>query len=195
MVERAVLLGNSTGSQVALLSDHAYPDRIDRAIVVSPAGGPPNQPLYRGLPQLARDGVRESPRLLPVAVPDYLRFGPRSLLRVFKEMNRYPTAERALGLDLPMLVVAGARDLLDCRERLRELLEEKRNLTLVVHDRASHAINFSHPQALANVVRAWLEDQPIVVEGAEPAEVVVLDRTSVAPDDEHAVPPDAQALD
>src|SRR5688572_14931575 len=96
IVERAVLPGNSTGSQVALLSDHAYPDRIDPAILVAPAAGPPNQPLYRGLSQLARDGVQGSPRLLPMPVPNCLRFGPRTLLRVVKEMNRYPTTKRAL---------------------------------------------------------------------------------------------------
>jgi pimeloyl-ACP methyl ester carboxylesterase len=188
-VERAVLLGNSMGCLIAIEFAHAYPDRIDRAILVSPAGGPHNQPLYRGLPQLARDGLRETPRMLPVAVPDYVRFGPLSSLRLFKAMTHYPTVERALGLDLPMLAVAGARDPLVSKERLRELVATRPNLTLVIHDRAAHAINFSHPQALASVVRAWLEGRPIVVEGAEPGEVAVLGQASAGPDGEHADPP------
>ena len=74
-------------------------------------------------------------------------------------MTRYPTAEPALGLDLRAA---------DARRRWRSRpaglqraaaassLKRKPNLTLVVHHRAAHAINFSHPQALATVVRAWL---------------------------------------
>ena len=74
-IERATLVGNSMGCPV--ISEFAchYPDRIDRAILVSPAGGLYNQPLQRAMTQLARDGVREPTRLMPVAVPDYLRFG------------------------------------------------------------------------------------------------------------------------
>lgn len=192
-VERAVLLGNSMGCLIAVEFAHAFPDRIERAILVSPAGGPHNQPIYRGLPQLARDGLRETPRMLPVAAPDYLRFGLVNSLRLFHAMTRYPTVERALGLELPMLVVVGVRDPLISKERMRALLERKPNLTLVFHNNAAHAINFSHAEALAGVVRAWLEGQPIVVPGAEPGEVTVVDRTGVGLDDEHAAPPFAEA--
>jgi pimeloyl-ACP methyl ester carboxylesterase len=188
-VERAVLLGNSMGCLIAIEFAHAYPDRIDRAILVSPAGGPHNQPLYRGLPQLALDGLREAPRMLPVALPDYLRFGPISSLRLFKAMTTYPTVERALELDLPTLVVAGARDPLVSKERLRQLVEGRPNLTLVIHDRAAHAINFSHPRALASVVRAWLEDRPILFEGADPSEVAVLGQAGTAVAEPAASPP------
>ena len=40
-------------------SPTSYPDRLDRAVLVSPAGGLHNQPLQRAIRQLARDGVRE----------------------------------------------------------------------------------------------------------------------------------------
>jgi pimeloyl-ACP methyl ester carboxylesterase len=173
-VERAVLLGNSMGCLITIEVAHSHPDRIDRAILVSPAGGPHNQPIYRGLPQLAHDGLRETPRMLPIAVPDYVRFGPVSSLRLFHAMTRYPTIERALALELPTLVVVGVRDPLISKERMQQLAEQNPNLTLVFHNGAAHAINFSHPQALAGVVRSWLEGQPIVAEEAEPGEVVVV---------------------
>jgi pimeloyl-ACP methyl ester carboxylesterase len=193
-VQRAVLLGNSMGCLIAVEFAHAYPERIERAILVSPAGGPHNQPLYRGLPQLAQDGLRETPRMLPVAVPDYLRFGPVSSLRLFRAMTRYPTVERALSLELPMLAVVGVRDPLVSKERMRQWLERKPNLTLVFHNRAAHAINFSHAEALAAVVRAWLEDQPIVVEGAELGEVAVLGQAAAVPEEVVLAPaPEASA--
>jgi len=177
-VERAVLLGNSMGCLVTVEFAHAYPDRIESAILVSPAGGPHNQPIYRGLPQLGRDSLLETPRIIPIAVPDYIRFGPFSSMRLFHAMTQYPTIDRVLTLDLPILVVAGARDPLVSKERLKELVAEKPGITLVIHNQAAHAINFSHPKALACVVRSWLDDRPIVVEGAEPGEVVVLGQSA-----------------
>ncbi len=44
--------------------------------------------------QLAQDGARETPRMARVAVPDYLRFGPVSALRLFHQLTRFPSLER-----------------------------------------------------------------------------------------------------
>ena len=33
---------------------------------------------------------------------------------------------------------------------------------------AAHAINYSHPEQLANVVRSWMADQPIVDDPTAP---------------------------
>ena len=188
-VERAILLGNSMGCLIAIEAAHAYPERVERLILVSPAGGPHNQPLYRGFPQLARDGLREKPRMLPVAVPDYVRFGPFSSLRLFHAMTRYPTVERSLALEIPILIVIGARDPLVSRERLGLLAKTKPNVTLVIHDSAAHAINFSYPKALASVVRAWLDDDPIMVAAAQTGDVVVVRHVRVTRGKDTAPPP------
>ena len=44
--------------------------------------------------------------------------------------------------------------------RIRQL-KEHRTLFVVI-DGAAHAINFSHPGELANVIRLFMSDQPIV---------------------------------
>jgi pimeloyl-ACP methyl ester carboxylesterase len=173
-IEKPILLGNSMGCLISIEFAHAFPDRIERAILVSPAGGPHNQPIYRGLPQLAQDALRETPRMATIAVPDYVRFGMISSLRLFHAMTNYPTVERALELEIPLLVVAGARDPLVSQERLRKFVAMKPQLTLVIHNRAAHAINYSHPQELADIVHTWLEDRPLSVEGAGPDEVVIV---------------------
>jgi len=163
-VERAILVGNSMGCLITLEFANTYPERIERAVLVSPAGGPHNQPIFRGLAQMMRDSVRETPRLYPVAFPDYVRFGPANSMRLFRAMTTYPTVERALTLDLPMLVVVGTRDPLVSRENLQTLVEMRPNMTLVIHDRAAHAINFSHPRELADLILAWPENQLIVLD-------------------------------
>ena len=44
------------GCPVIVELAHRYPERIERAVLVSPAGGLHNQPLRRAMGQLAKDG-------------------------------------------------------------------------------------------------------------------------------------------
>lgn len=159
-IEQAVLLGNSMGCPVSLEVAHASPERVHRLVLVSPAGGVQNQPLARALGQLGRDMFLESPRMFPVAVPDYVRFGPVNGLRLFKEMTRYPSLDRLVHVPVPTLAVLGRRDpLLPSPERVREVAAmAPERLAVAIVDGAAHAVNFSHPAELAAVVEDWLDD-------------------------------------
>jgi pimeloyl-ACP methyl ester carboxylesterase len=159
----ATLVGNSMGCPVICEFARMHPDRIDRAILVSPAGGLFNQPLQRAMVQLARDGVREPTRLMSVAVPDYLRFGVPSTMRLFRALTQFPALERLLALEVPTLVVVGDRDpLMPSPARIKEVAEQYDSLVaLVVIEGAAHAINFSHPGELAHAIRQFMADQTI----------------------------------
>ena len=163
-IERVTLVGNSMGCPVILEFAHHYPERLDRAVLVSPAGGVHNQPLRRAVGQLSRDGVREPPRMVTVAAPDYLRFGVPSTVRMFRALTQYPSLARLLELRIPTLVVLGERDpLMPHHQRVREVAEQTDNHVLVVAiEGAAHAINFSHPGELAHAIRLFMSDQPIV---------------------------------
>nr|WP_223406835.1 alpha/beta hydrolase [Occultella gossypii] len=163
-VRSTTLVGNSMGCPVICEFAHLYPERLDRAVLVSPAGGIQNQPLRRAIGQLTKDGRREPAKMLSVATPDYLRFGVPSTVRLFRALTRYPTLERLLELSLPTLVVLGDRDpLLPGAERIREVAGQTDNHVLVVIiEGAAHAINFSHPGELAHAIRLFMRDEPIV---------------------------------
>ena len=171
-VETATLVGNSMGCPVICEFAYHYPERIDRAILVSPAGGLHNQPLQRAMQQLARDGLREPPALARVATPDYLRFGVPSTVRMFRALTRYPSLDRLLALRIPTLVVMGSRDpLMPGPERVREVAQKTDNHVLaVVIEGAAHAINFSNPGELANVIRLFMADRPIVDDPDSPGD-------------------------
>ena len=109
-VERATFVGNSLGCPIIIEVATRFPERIERAVLVSPAGGPNNQPLGRALWQMAADSVREPVSMVPIAVRDYLRFGVYRSWSLFKAMTRYPTLERVGNLLVPTLVIAGDRD-------------------------------------------------------------------------------------
>jgi len=174
-VHKAHLLGNSMGCLVAVEFAHKYPERIERAILVSPAGGPHNQPLVQGLGQLAIDGLRESPRMFATAVPDYLRFGMVNALRLFHAMSQYPTVDEFVRLRIPILIFVGVRDPLVSKERMKAANELRPNVTLVFHDGAAHAINYSHPDALASIVHAYLDDRPLMTDMPSSQGVVVIE--------------------
>jgi pimeloyl-ACP methyl ester carboxylesterase len=163
-VEKVSLVGNSMGCPVICEFGYLYPHRLERAILVSPAGGINNQPFRRAVRQLSHDGLREPVRLLRVAVPDYLRFGVPSTFRMFRALTQYPALDRLLTLDVPTLAVAGTRDpLMPPPARIREVADQmEHRVVFVAIDGAAHAINFSHPGELANVIRQFMADQPIV---------------------------------
>ncbi|WP_173923458.1 alpha/beta fold hydrolase [Agromyces sp. Marseille-P2726] len=163
-IEKATLVGNSMGCPVICEFAYEFPERVERAVLVSPAGGRFNQPLMGAIAQLARDGGREPSSMVKVATPDYLRFGIYSTFRMFRALTRYPTLERLLELRVPTLVVVGDKDpLMPPPAAVREVAAlAETSVVLVVIEGAAHAINFSHPDELANVIRLFMADRPIV---------------------------------
>ena len=176
-IEKAVFIGNSMGCPISVELADRHTDRVEGVVLVAPAGGINNQPLRRAVKQLAIDGVRESPRMAKVAVPDYLRFGPINTLRLFGEMTRFPALERLLEIPVPTLAVLGNRDpLLPGQERVVEVAKQvPGHVTVVTITGAAHAVNFSHPGELAHVIRSWAAGEEIVDDPEQPGLASVLE--------------------
>ncbi len=164
-VQRATFVGNSLGCPVIVEVASRFPDRIDRAVLVSPAGGPNNIPLLRALRQMAMDGLREPPSMVPIATRDYLRFGVLQSLSLFRAMTRYPTLERLHNLVAPTLVIAGDRDPLVRIERVHVLNVLPHVQAVKVH--GAHALNYSAPDLIAHLVEAHVSGRPLVTAGPE----------------------------
>lgn len=169
---KVVLVGNSMGCPIGLEVAHAAPDRVHRLVMVAPAGGLQNRPLPTALRQLGHDVLRENPRMAGVAGPDYLRFGPLNALRLFSELTQFPSLERLVHTPVPSLAVLGSRDPL--MPPPRRVLEVARmapdHVSVVVILGAAHAINYSHPGELANVISSWLDDREIVDDPGQPGQ-------------------------
>lgn len=175
-LDRVVLVGNSMGCPVSLEVAHAAPDRVDRIVLVSPAGGVHNQGLGRAVRQLAIDGARENRQMARVAVPDYLRFGPVNTFHLFSEMTRFPSLERLLKTPVPTLAVIGSKDpLMPPPTRVREVSRlASDHTTVALIEGAAHAINFSHPGELSHVIASWLDGVEIVDDPDSPGLTRVL---------------------
>ena len=105
-----------------------------------------------------------------VAVPDHLRFGPINALNLFGELTRFPALERLLRTPVPALAVLGHRDpLMPPAHRVKEVKDHAPDhVEVALIEGAAHAINFSHPGELANVISAWLEGRAIVDDPNQP---------------------------
>lgn len=160
---QVTLLGNSMGCPIALEVAHLAPSRVGRLILVSPAGGKHNQPLVRALAQLLQDGPREKLSMFSTLIPDYLRFGPINMLRLFKDMTRFPSLDRLLHVPVPTLAVLGDRDPLmpPPREVHDVAVRASENVMVAVISGAAHSINYSHPGELAHAVGQWLDNEKI----------------------------------
>lgn len=159
-VERACFVGNSLGCPLIVELAASHPERVERAVLVSPAGGPMNQPLGRALGQMALDSYREPVSMLPIAVTDYARFGVLSGFALFRAMTRYPTLDRLHLLDAPTLVIAGTRDPLVHLDRVTVFS----GLTdvSVVSVPGSHALNYSAPELVSELVQAFIDGTELV---------------------------------
>ena len=165
-IDKAVLVGNSMGCPVGLEVAHQAPERVHGLVLVSPAGGVHNQPLRPRARPAGQDGFRESPRMIPVAVPDYVRFGPLNGLRLFRELTLYPSLERLVHTPVPTLAVLGGRDpLMPSPARVREVAR----LRSRAPDRRAHREGRARPElqpprGAGGAIAAWLEDA--LVDGA-----------------------------
>ena len=172
-VERATFVGNSLGCPLICEVAASFPDRIDGAVLVSPAGGPNNLPVPRAVLQMMLDGPREPLALVPIAVRDYLRFGLWRGLQLFRAMTAFPTLERVEYLRVPTLVVAGSRDPLVRVERAHVFAGLPH--VEAVRVPGAHALNFSRPDLIAALIEAHLAGERLQATGGPYGPIELID--------------------
>jgi pimeloyl-ACP methyl ester carboxylesterase len=172
-IARAVLLGNSLGCPIIASIVEQHRDRVEAIVFVSPAGGANNLPIRRGVAQMIGAGLREPVRMFPIALVDYAHYGLMPSIHLLRSMLRYPTLRRLRALVVPMLVVIGSRDPLVSQAAITRRAIELPLVTAAVIDGAAHAINFSHPDQLAHIIRCFLEGRPIEGDPSAKGEVRV----------------------
>jgi pimeloyl-ACP methyl ester carboxylesterase len=177
-VARTYVLGSSFGSTIALAAMRAWPERFPRAIL---QGGLARRPLSRGERFLARIG-----RLLPGSVKNLpLRRKILRLVNEGPFANRSPEvwnyfetcsgrgpiaafAHQALILDRldlrpllpairqPILLVCGDQDRIIGPAFTEVLMNGLPNVGRVILEGCGHVPSYTHPEALAEVVRQFL---------------------------------------
>ena len=157
-LDRAVLIANSLGCQVVVHLAEAHPERVEAAVLQGPTTDPQARSLPVQLGRLMIDAFREPPSLHPLVLRDYLKSGPLRVLRTFRTSMHDPIERRLPRLQVPTLVVRGARDPIVPQrwaEHAAELLPQGH---VVVIPRAAHAVNYSQPHEFVRIIRAFLQE-------------------------------------
>jgi pimeloyl-ACP methyl ester carboxylesterase len=151
-VERAPLVGNSLGCQVAVDLAVRHPARVERLVLIGPTMDPAAPTLRAQAWRLARDIPREALGLNLAEARDYLRMGPRRTLATARLALADPFEEKLPRVEAPALVVRGERDPIAPQawvERVAELLPRGR---VAVVPGAPHAAHWSSAGAVARLV-------------------------------------------
>jgi pimeloyl-ACP methyl ester carboxylesterase len=154
----ALLLANSLGCQVAAELAVRRPELVRALVLIGPTWDPAAPSLPRQFLRLLNGSYREPPSLLPVLAWEYLLWGPARMLAAARSMLRHPVAERLAEVAVPVVVVRGEHDPLCGAAWARLAAAVPRDGRLVVVPGAAHAVHWSHPAAVVEVVEE-LEDE------------------------------------
>lgn len=154
---RVTFVANSFGCQVVADLAARHPERVDRLVFIGPTVDYHWKTVAKQIPRWLIEATRESIRLFPTLIWDYLRFG----LRRFLATARFALAHRFAAL-LPRvraetLVLRGARDAFVSRAWMAQVTTLLPHAIMAEIPDAPHAAHYSDPDAVASVVQSFLE--------------------------------------
>lgn len=155
-LERAALLGNSLGCQVAVDFAVRYPDRIARAILVGPTVDPGGRTTLQQGARLVAVIPWERFSLQLVLARDFLDAGVGQFLGTLRWLLRDRIEDKLPYVQAPTLVVRGSHDWIVPRRWAQSAADCLPTGRLVEVTGAGHALNYSAPRELVRVVRPFL---------------------------------------
>ena len=153
----ATMVANSAGCQVVVdVAAHA-PELLGPVVLTGPTVDPHARTIVRQSVGFLRDVRYERPQLLTVLAGDYVRAGPRRLFATARHLVADSVESKLPLVPTPAVVMRGERDPVVSRDWAVEVSRLLPSGRFVEVPGAGHALNFSAPEALAQVVRQCLD--------------------------------------
>jgi pimeloyl-ACP methyl ester carboxylesterase len=156
----ATLVGNSYGCQVAVELAARRPRLVERLVLIGPSTDPAYRTRRQQISRLLLDAVREPMSLVGVAVSDYVRCGPRVVLKSLADALAHPLEARLPLVVAPALVMRGMRDPLVSAAWAERVASELPAGRLAVVPGAAHAAHYAAPRSVARTIRRFIDEQP-----------------------------------
>jgi pimeloyl-ACP methyl ester carboxylesterase len=156
----ATFVAHSYGCQIAVELAARRPRLVERLVLVGPTTDASYRTRRQQIARVLLDAVREPVSLVPLALLDYLRCGPRAVLTSLAEAIGHPLETRLPVVVAPALVLRGMHDPLvsaGWAERVASALPAGR---LGVVPGVAHAAHYAAPRAVARAVRRFIGEQP-----------------------------------
>ncbi|MCC2315093.1 alpha/beta fold hydrolase [Cellulomonas xiejunii] len=150
---RPTLVGHSMGAQVVTEVAASAPGVASGLVLVGPTTDAAGRSAPRQLLRLARSTVHDSAALQRVLLRSYLECGPRWYLTELRAMLRHHIEVRLPHVDVPVLVVRGARDSVapdDWAQLLAGSVPQGRVVTV---PGGGHAVMYDHASEVSDLVR------------------------------------------
>jgi 2-hydroxy-6-oxonona-2,4-dienedioate hydrolase len=158
----AALIGNSMGCQVIADMALRYPALVARAVLIGPTIDRHGRNVLEQLRRLLAVARYEAPGLLGVQLRDIWSAGLRETLST----ARYAIADRIEAklpvLQMPVLVVSGSHDSIAPPRWAAELAGMLPQGQLHILAGGGHALNYSAPDQLLEIVEPFLNQQPLL---------------------------------
>jgi pimeloyl-ACP methyl ester carboxylesterase len=155
-IERALVVGHSSGTQVAAWTGVLDPSRVAAVGLASPTV----DPIARSLPKLLyywrRDARTPSPGLEESHIPEWKRAGPRGIAHLLRVHLRDRLEDQVASLEMPALAIRAEHDRLSTDEWLDALASMGAD-TRWVKVPGAHPFVWTHPSAWSDPLRRLAE--------------------------------------
>src|SRR5690242_2312595 len=155
-LERAVLVGHSFGSQIAVQVAVDRPAIVERLALISPTVDAHERTIPRQLVRLALDGTREPFRLLLILLDDYLRTGFRGMRDLGRAAIKDQVEHKLPSIEELTLLVRGGRDPMVPERWVEEMAALLSRPALVVVPEGTHALQYQSADAVAEALTSFL---------------------------------------
>ena len=155
-LERAVLVGNSLGCQVAAELAGREPGRVSALVLAGPTVDPRARSAARQLGRLLLSAPAEHPAIVPLILGDYLRVGVGPLLAELRYMLAHRIERVLPRVSAPTLVLRGTLDRVAPRRWVEDAAVLLPRSAVAEVPRAGHAAHYSRPKAVADQVLGFL---------------------------------------
>ena len=157
-IPRAIVLGNSVGTQVAVNLAARYPNQTLGIVLTGLALGGQRRNTLSQLGRALIDIPREPLALWPMQARDFVAAGPRRVVRTFLLAMNDRIAALMLEVAAPALLVEGTSDPLDDPAWNRLLVATLPHGRLVTVPGGTHALPISKPRELGAIVRTFADE-------------------------------------
>jgi pimeloyl-ACP methyl ester carboxylesterase len=151
-LDPVVLIGHSSGSQVAARAAARRPDATAALVLASPTVDPAARSWLRLFVRWRLDGRHEPPGLTESHVPEWRRAGPRRLVYLVRAHLRDDLEESLAAVTAPVLILRGREDRLLTRGWAGRLAE-RTEPGMVVELPGAHTFPWLDPEAWSEPVR------------------------------------------
>jgi pimeloyl-ACP methyl ester carboxylesterase len=157
-LERPAFVANSMGCQVVAALAARRPERAGPLVLVGPTVDPHRRTVAEQVAGGLLDCLREPPSLLALIAWDYAVFGPRRFVATARSALRDRIEVNLHRLEAPALVIRGEHDGFVSGRWAEEAAALLSGGRLVVVPGGSHAVHYSRPRLVADLVRRFLEE-------------------------------------